>query len=181
MLWCVVGIVFNVPQLGSVAVSRSQLFLRLKIHRVTSYDPDILRPPHAATRHLTCSITLHGCLQCVFLCLSGLGVALLPEGRHHEAGLASESQHQQQPVCLHEGESSRDPAVPRCLAVLPNILPDRLTSATRRRRLKAAGFSPRLARKRDGCPLTRSPVLVNRRCSRGGTSTCRSCPTAPTS
>lgn len=42
------------------------------------------------------------------LCLSGLGIALLPEGRRHEAGLASESQHQQQPVCLHEGESSQD-------------------------------------------------------------------------
>lgn len=45
---------------------------------------------------------------CVVLCLAGLGITLLPEGRHHEAGLASESQHQQQPVCLHEGESSQD-------------------------------------------------------------------------
>lgn len=36
---------------------------------------------------------------------------MLPEGRHHEAGLASESQHQQQPVCLHEGESPDRPSV----------------------------------------------------------------------
>lgn len=42
---------------------------------------------------------------CLCICLSGLSISVLPEGRHHEAGLASESQHQQQPVCLHEGES----------------------------------------------------------------------------
>lgn len=36
---------------------------------------------------------------------------MLPEGRNHEAGLASESQHQQQPVCLHEGESPDLPSV----------------------------------------------------------------------
>lgn len=45
-------------------------------------------------------------LPSVCVCVSGLGIAVLPEGRHLEAGLASESQHQQQPVCLHEGESA---------------------------------------------------------------------------
>lgn len=41
-----------------------------------------------------------------FPVLSGLVVALLSEGGRPEAGLASESQPQQQPVCLHEGESA---------------------------------------------------------------------------
>ena len=46
------------------------------------------------------------CFHCV--CVSGLSVTVLPAGRHHEAGLASESQHQQQPVRLYEGESPAD-------------------------------------------------------------------------
>ena len=43
---------------------------------------------------------------CVCVCVTGHSVSVLPEGRRHEAGLAAEGQHQQQPVCLHEGESA---------------------------------------------------------------------------
>ena len=41
------------------------------------------------------------------MCVPGLVLSVLSERAYHEAGLAAESQHQQQPVRLHEGESEQ--------------------------------------------------------------------------
>lgn len=105
MLWCVVGIdgIFFLMSHSwdqSTFLTTSYLTGIKSIMLRADVAPAIVLPTNSAIINLPAPTRV--------LCLSGLGIALLPEGRHHEAGLASESQHQQQPVCLHEGESSQD-------------------------------------------------------------------------